>query len=102
MLDENIAAGQALADAAPITILQREAVVERQLVNTQLNHALTSRIAIEQAKGVLSGAGLSMEDAFVRMRRHARNHHLKLVDVANDVINGILTASSLDPSPEGL
>jgi hypothetical protein len=54
-------------------------------VNEQLNHALNSRIVIEQAKGVVAErTGLDMDQAFARLRHHARNHNLRLVDVAHD------------------
>jgi hypothetical protein len=34
------------------------------------------------------------------LRTHARNHNLRLVDVARDVIDGTLAAATLDrPSP---
>ena len=76
-------AAQAFADVATIAVLQHRAVLEAQVLNDQLNYALNSRIVIEQAKGVLSErAGLNMEQAFAVLRNHARNHNLRLVDVA--------------------
>jgi GAF domain-containing protein len=94
---EDIVAGQALADAATIAILQHRAVLEVQVVNAQLDHALSSRIAIEQAKGVLAEReGLDVESAFARMRAHARDHNLKLVDVARGVVDGTLSARDFD------
>jgi AmiR/NasT family two-component response regulator len=38
-------------------------------------------------------AGVSMEAAFSRLRSHARNHNLKLVDVAHRVIDGRLSVA---------
>jgi transcriptional regulator with GAF, ATPase, and Fis domain len=92
-MDEvDVAAGQALADVATITILQQRAVVETQLVNSQLAHALQSRIVIEQAKGILAErTGLEIESAFSMMRNFARSHNLKLVDVAEGVVDGTLS-----------
>jgi transcriptional regulator with GAF, ATPase, and Fis domain len=96
--EADIVAGQALADAATITVLQHRAVLERRLLNSQLSHALESRVVIEQAKGVLcERAGLTMEQAFARMRHHARNHNLKLVAVAAGVIDGSVTCLTLNP-----
>ncbi len=44
--------------------------------------------------------GLNMEEAFSALRNHARNHNLRLADVAHDVIAGTLAASALDrPRP---
>ena len=34
-----------------------------------------------------------MEQAFATLRNHARNHNLRLADVARDVIGGTLAAS---------
>ena len=53
---------------------------------------------IEQAKGVVTErAGLDMEQAFSRLRRHARNHNLRLTDVAQAVSAKTLAVTSLDP-----
>lgn len=90
-------AAQALADVATITILQHRAAVDAQSLNAQLNQALNTRIAIEQAKGVVAeGAGLDMEHAFARLRRHARNHNQRLADVAHAVSSKNLPVASLD------
>jgi GAF domain-containing protein len=101
MRHADIAAAQAMADVATIAILQHRATLEAQVINEQLNHALTSRIVIEQAKGIIAEReGLTMEQAFSTLRNHARNHNLRLVDVARDVIDGTLAATALDrPSP---
>ena len=85
---EDVVAGQALADVATIAILQQRVVSESRLLADQLNTALSSRVVIEQAKGVLAErAGLSMESAFEAMRRYARDGNLLLADVARGVID---------------
>jgi len=100
MREADVLAAQALADVATIAVLQHNAVLEAQVLNNQLNTALNSRILIEQAKGVLSErASLNMEQSFALLRNHARNHNLRLVDVAEDVINNNLPASALGPLP---
>lgn len=100
MREADVVAAQALADVATIAILQHRAAVEAQRLNEQLNHALNSRIVIEQAKGVLAErAGLNMEQSFAVLRSHARNHGLRLVDVANDVINDSTTIAIDAPPP---
>ncbi len=94
---EDVEAAQALADVATIAILQHRAVLEAQVVNEQLNHALNTRIVIEQAKGMVAEReGLNMEEAFARLRGHARNHNLRLADVSRDVIAGSLAPADLD------
>jgi transcriptional regulator with GAF, ATPase, and Fis domain len=83
--------GQALADVATIAILQERAIRHQEMLAEQLQHALTSRIVIEQAKGVLSErGGIDMEQAFDRLRRHARNTNARLTDVAHGVVEGTL------------
>ena len=100
MRQADIDAAQALADVATIAILQHRAVVEAQVVNEQLQHALNSRIVIEQAKGMVAEhAGLDMEKAFAALRNHARNHNARLADVANDLIRGALSPTALDSPP---
>jgi GAF domain-containing protein len=100
MRQADVDAAQALADVATIAILQHRAVLEGQVVNEQLQHALNTRVVIEQAKGVVAEReGLNMEDAFATLRHHARNHNLRLADVAHDVIGGTLAASTLDRPP---
>ena len=80
---------QAMADVATIAILQERAIASAELLTEQLQGALNSRIVIEQAKGVISrDHGVSVDEAFSALRTHARNNHLRLVDLAHDVVNG--------------
>jgi GAF domain-containing protein len=87
----DVVAAQALADVATIAILQHRAAIQAHLLVDQLNHALNSRVMIEQAKGILAErAGLDMESAFSWLRVRARSHNLLLVDVAQSIIDGKL------------
>jgi GAF domain-containing protein len=96
----DIAVAQAFADVATIAILQHRAAEEAQVVNEQLTHALNSRVVIEQSKGMIAERlGLDMERSVTTLRNHARNHNLRLADVANAVITGTTDASALDPLP---
>jgi GAF domain-containing protein len=98
--DADEVAAQAMADVATIAILQHRATFEAQVVNEQLNHALNSRIVIEQAKGMVAEReGVDMEGAFSQLRNHARNHNARLADVARSVIDGTLAAAALDRLP---
>ena len=94
----DVLAAQALADVATIGILQHRAALEAQVLNQQLQNALTNRVVIEQAKGVVSERqGLDMEQAFTALRSYARSNNRRLADVAHDVIAGTLDASVLAP-----
>jgi hypothetical protein len=64
------------------------AILVAQLTG-QLQRALGSRVLIEQAKGVISEHhGVTVDEAFERMRRYARDHHAGLRAVAQTVIEG--------------
>jgi GAF domain-containing protein len=88
---EDVQLAQALADVATIGILQRRSTHRGTLLAEQLQHALNSRVVVEQAKGVLTERhGFSMDTAFQALRQHARNGNLKLTDVALAVARGEL------------
>ena len=89
ILQEDQRLAQALADVATIGILQQRSAHRSTMMAEQLQHALNSRVAIEQAKGVLAERnGIGVDAAFDALRRHARNHNLKLTDVALAVVRG--------------
>ena len=104
--DADLALGQALADVATIGILSERAIRHGAEVTDQLQAALNSRIVIEQAKGVLAQLGdLSMDAAFDRLRRYARQHHLRLSEVAREVVltdlAGDVLSSTAPAAPSG-
>ncbi|MCA2223718.1 GAF and ANTAR domain-containing protein [Nonomuraea aurantiaca] len=85
---DTVALGQALADMATIGLLHERAVRAERLLAEQLRSALTSRVVIEQAKGVLAERhGWAMEEAFARLRGHARDHNRRLAEVAREVVS---------------
>jgi hypothetical protein len=91
--------GQALADVATIGILNRQSAHRRSVVAEQLQHALNSRIVIEQAKGVIAEReNVPMTTAFASLRHHARTYQVKLTDVALAVVRGELVIEAVRPS----
>jgi GAF domain-containing protein len=95
--DADMLVASALADVATIAVLQQRARSESELVVQQLQGALNSRIAIEQAKGMLSErAAIGMDEAFARLRAHARSTSTKLSDVAAALVEGSLPQQDLD------
>ncbi len=88
--------GQGMADIASIALLQERVVTESHLLVRQLQGALTSRVVIEQAKGILAEqAAIGVDAAFIRLRAHARAGNLRLSDVAQQLIDGELNATAL-------
>jgi transcriptional regulator with GAF, ATPase, and Fis domain len=80
---------RALADVATIAILQDQAVRDAEMRARQLQHALDSRIVIEQAKGMLAEhAKLDVDEAFQRLRAFARDNNRRLSVIATSVIAG--------------
>jgi len=76
----------------------RELVASLLTKNAQLQRALESRIVIEQAKGVLAERyQVSVDEAFVLLRRSARNHRLRLHALAAAVVASRETPAEIPP-----
>lgn len=83
---DDVSVVQALADVATIGLLQERAVRRNEAVTAQLQEALTTRIVIEQAKGVIAqGLSLSVDDSFTLLRSYCRANYLRLRDIAEDI-----------------
>jgi hypothetical protein len=94
--EEDLTLGQALADVASVALIQDRAASDKTIINEQLQTALTNRVVIEQAKGVLAQLGqLDMARAFAVLRRYARDHNLRLTDVARAVVSRSLPAHQI-------
>jgi GAF domain-containing protein len=84
---EELRTARTFADLATGYLVHTSEVEEQRRLSEQLQHALDSRIVIEQAKGILAEArGCTVDEAFAVLRAHAREHNAKLRDVARAVI----------------
>jgi GAF domain-containing protein len=93
---------RAFADAATIGILQERTVKQQSDLSIQLQGALNSRIAVEQAKGIVAERlKVDMDTAFGMIRSHARNHNALLSAVADALVRGSLSAAELDSPSKG-
>jgi GAF domain-containing protein len=87
---------QALADVATIALLQERTLHDQTVLSEQLQTALSSRVVIEQAKGVLAERGdLEPAEAFALLRDHARAHQQRLTDLAARVVSGAFDTAIL-------
>ncbi|WP_320778198.1 GAF and ANTAR domain-containing protein [Streptomyces sp. CRN 30] len=87
--ERDVRLGQTLADVATIAILQHRTIEHRNVERAQLQNALTSRIAIEQAKGILAERWqIQVDESFRLMRAYARSHHARLDELSRQVIDG--------------
>ncbi|MFK4065445.1 ANTAR domain-containing protein [Streptomyces sp. NPDC029674] len=87
---------QALADVATIAILQHRTIVHGNVERSQLRAALSSRIVIEQAKGILAERwGTTLDESFDALRRHARSHQQSLTELCRQLIDGSLDTSAI-------
>lgn len=85
--EDDVVLAQALVHVACLAIVNEQAVADRALINQQLQRALTSRIVLEQAKGVVASRGdLGMDMAFTVLRRYARDGGRKLSEVAEAIV----------------
>ncbi|WP_442806337.1 GAF and ANTAR domain-containing protein [Streptomyces sp. NBC_01317] len=94
-----LALAQALADVATIAILQQRTLEQSHVETSQLQAALTSRVLIEQVKGILAERwGASVDESFEAFRAYARAHRLRLADFAAEIITGGFD-TTLIPAP---
>jgi GAF domain-containing protein len=86
--DTEMEIAQAMAKMAAIGLIQERAVRERNLLAAQLQAALSSRVIIEQAKGMIAEyLTVTVDDAFKLLRDYAHYHNRKLSEVASDVVD---------------
>lgn len=94
--EDDVSLAQALAHVACVAIVQHRVSTDQQVVADQLRTALDNRVVLEQAKGILSQVGeLSMDQAFVALRRYARDRNERLTDVARALVHRRLPADAV-------
>jgi GAF domain-containing protein len=90
---DDLALAQSLANVAAVALVSARAAADGKALNLQLQHALNSRVIIEQAKGFLAQyANLGVDESFVILRRFSRDRNLRLTEVALKMLNRELPA----------
>ncbi len=84
---EEVTTARVFADIATGYVLSASELERERRTVEQLELALKSRVVIEQAKGIISNAnGISVDAAFVLLRKYARDHNANLREVAQAVV----------------
>jgi len=95
----SLAPKAALRHARPVS--EADEAARLAVTVSQLEHALTARVRVEQAIGVLAERHrLRSRDAFDLLRSAARSRGRRVLDIAEDVVNS--TTNSLLRLPEEL
>ena len=98
--DDELAVLEAFGGLATLGLLQQRSPRRRELLAEQLQTALTLRIVLEQATGMIAEmAGVSVDAAFRLLEGHARRTARPLSVVVQAVVDGRLRASDLTGGP---
>ena len=90
--DAEMEVAQVLANMASGYVLNSGRLDQARTLSQQLQHALDSRIIVEQAKGILAERNqISPADAFERIRKHARATNTRVHDLAQQIVDGTPT-----------
>jgi AmiR/NasT family two-component response regulator len=96
LAESDVNAAQYLADVTSIAILRYRAEIDLGALNHRPTHALNSRVAIEQAKGIVTErSGIEMEQAFLRLLIYSGNNGRRLAGIARDVVDRTPNPDSL-------
>jgi GAF domain-containing protein len=92
---EDLRVAAVFANIATGYLVHASAAQQHQRTTEQLQQALSTRVIIEQAKGVLATQReIDVDEAFRLLRTHARDHGARLHDVARAVVDGDLHLSA--------
>jgi len=93
---DQLALAQAFTDVTTISIVQDRLTRDRTELNEQLEHALTSRVAIERATGIVAGRlTMDVDQAFALLRSVCRRHNRRLSALSEDIVAGAVDVLSL-------
>lgn len=86
--DSDVRCAQVLSDMAASYVVNASDLEQSRRTTEQLREALESRVIIEQAKGMLATEmQISIDNAFVVLRDHARRNSASMRSVAHAVVH---------------
>ena len=81
--------GELFAAPAAVAVHNAQILAQAQALTGQLQKALSSRPIVDQAIGILRGrSGATAEEAFAKLREMSQTDHVKLVEVAQKIVDG--------------
>lgn len=93
--DQGIKAACEVADQAAVAIANALHYWNAKELIRQLQEALESRAVIDQAKGILMAReGISADEAFRTLRKASQRGNMKVRDLAQRVLDGVVPAAS--------
>ncbi|WP_051124654.1 GAF and ANTAR domain-containing protein [Amycolatopsis benzoatilytica] len=93
---EELYEARALTDIAAIGIVHEREIRECRRLTAQLQTALSTRVVIEQAKGLLSQASqLSVDEAFELLRGYCRREQQKISTIATMLVRNALSPEEI-------
>jgi GAF domain-containing protein len=85
--DDDIAVAGVLAAVATSYVVNASKLRQQEQLTEQLQHALESRVVIEQAKGITSQKNaITIDQAYQLIRGHARSNNTSLRTVAEAIV----------------
>ena len=89
--EEDLRVAAIFASLATGYLAHASSARQQQRTAEQLEQALNTRLIIEQAKGVLANQReTTVDEAFKRLRKYAREHNARIHDVSRAVVKGDL------------
>jgi GAF domain-containing protein len=86
--DHAVELGELFAAPAAVAVHNAQILTQALRLTAQLQAALSSRPVIDQAIGLLRGrSGGTAEEAFERLRTISQSEHIKLVEVAQHIVD---------------
>ena len=96
LTDHDMQITQSLADLTALGLVHHDAARRSRALAHQLYVALSTRVVIEQAKGVLAQrGGIDVGQAFDALFTYSRNNHVRLAEVCRQVVDGSRDATRI-------
>lgn len=87
--DREVALATLVGALVAHVVVSSRALQDKELLARQLQEALDSRVALEQAKGIVSATqGLEIQSAFELIRASARRNNRTIASVARQIVEG--------------